>query len=271
MPIASVTTPTSFHSARSQFNAGAVSGAYSGQASEKFGQSTVIDFDPGTGTYKLTNRENVSVTVGNSQKLPESTADRLVFRRVDGSLQHDVVITTPTQGGVKFTYSRILGWNILNNGTRDNKFQFGVFGMTTDTVDMPKTGQGSYSIDGAIGANGFDPQTFTAYNFQPNSTGTFSVDFGAGSVQTVLRMLGINEAAPGSAAVDFGSFGGTGTLTAGGPAFSGTFTSTSGSAPIARSAFEGAFFGPAAQEMNYVFHIDTSRIDITGTVSGRKR
>ena len=239
--------------------------------SQKFGQSTVIEFNPTAGTYKLTNTEGQTVTVGSAERVAGSPTDKPTFRKVEGALQHDIVIGTPTIGGVAFSYSRIVAWNILDSSGLPfirNRFQFHVIGQQTAAADMPKTGTGSYDLTGAIGATGYDPVTFTGYNFQPNSTGTFEINFGSGSITSALRLIGVDETGrlPN---LDLGSYTGAGALTAGGPAFSGSFSG--GPSPIASSAFEGAFFGPAAAEMNYVFHIDTSRVDVGGTVSGRKR
>jgi hypothetical protein len=107
---------------------------------------------------------------------------------------------------------------------------------------------------------------------QVGGTASFNVDFGAGTINTDLALTTSNNV--------LGTFNGSGTIS--GNQFSGSFT-TSNVQNFVGGAFNGGFYGPAAQEMGYAFTIKEHNPDpfagaspaptdtlISGVVVGKK-
>ncbi|MCB5424179.1 hypothetical protein H0274_02810 [Altererythrobacter sp. CC-YST694] len=157
----------------------------------------------------------------------------------------------PQISGVPLSYTRFGTYANLNVSLfkqEINPLAAFVFGQQTAT-NMPTTGSATYNSDvyGAVFVpNGTEPSLFAVGD--GNGSATFSANFGSGTVSTLINLAGVD--ALGSAGyASFGSVSGNGTIASGGPAFSGTL-SGSGS-----GGFTGAFFGPSAVEMGYVFNV----------------
>ncbi|MGX7895694.1 transferrin-binding protein-like solute binding protein [Tsuneonella sp. HG222] len=223
---------------------------------------TKVEFlgDPG---YRIT--RNDGQTVGfNDSHIVSSAGDayHTQWRVTSGGIQNDVVLTkvgTAAPGAFALTYHVIGAWTQVNTGNpgdlRTNEF----FLFGNKTVTLP-SGSATYKLDKGIGLTGHD-RTFTAYNFQPNSTGTLTANFGAGSVATTLHLIGKDEIT--SATKDFGTFNGTATITSGAD-FAGTWGGTTG-------RWYGSFFGPNAEEVGYTTYLETPTMEAVGTVSGVKQ
>ena len=226
---------------------------------------------PATGTkveflgdagYRLTRNDGQTVSFNDSNIVSSSgDAYHTQWRVTSGGIQNDVVLTkisTAAPGAFALTYHVIGTWVQVNttNPADMRTQEFFIFGNKTQTLP---SGSATYKLDQGIGLTGHD-RTFTAYNFQPNSTGTLEAAFGSGSITTTLHLIGKDEVT--SATKDFGNFTGTGSITSGAD-FGGTFA--------AGGQFFGSFFGPNAEEVGYTMFLDTSAMEAVGTVSGVKQ
>jgi hypothetical protein len=139
--------------------------------------------------------------------------------------------------------------------------QWQVWGNRTQT--MPTSGTASYSLNGGIGANGFEASGFagSAYDFlKGESTGDLNVNFSSGAIDLLMHLVGYDYVA--AKTKDFGNFTGTGSITSG-SAYGGTFAKG--------GEFYGSFFGPQAEETALAFFIDSPEIDVTGVALGFKK
>jgi hypothetical protein len=156
---------------------------------------------------------------------------------------------TPSISGVPLLYTRFgtylkINANILNiNSSSINPIAAFVFGQPT--ASTPTSGSATYSADlfGAVALlNGQDTQLYTLGD--GHGSATFSANFATDSVTTLISLDADGR--------DFGDLNGTGSIMSGGPAFSGNLTGA------ASGGFTGAFFGPSAVEMGYVFNAQGS-------------
>lgn len=190
-----------------------------------------------------------------SELSPDSTSELALYTRgtiPTTSLPSEVfALQVPSLNGVPLSYTRFgtytkINVNIFNIGNSSiNPLAAFVFGQPTDSGSMPVSGSASYNADlyGAVVIpDGLDTQFFTLGG--GHGSATFNADFAGGLVNTL-----INLDADGR---NFGSLTGNGSIASGGPAFNGSLTG-SGS-----GSFTGAFFGPGAIEMGYVFQAEGS-------------
>ncbi len=178
-----------------------------------------------------------------------------------------------------------------------------VFGEATDVSKVPKTGSASFSgnmIASMVNNPTFDTTGDSTYFQWLNGTANVAVNFGTGSVTTTLagttlapmydpRTLktptdtsgytfdtvtipaGAAFAASSTGRIDLVGTGGfTGTFTSAGFTSGGTTTPVD----IVGSSLDGAFYGPAAQELGATFRIvggiPDQRVDIVGSFTGKK-
>ncbi|KHK92238.1 hypothetical protein LK12_05135 [Novosphingobium malaysiense] len=235
-------------------------GSPSTSSSNKFGEGVTLDYQAGTDTYTLTSPAGLEVTI-NPSDIDEthSTANQTVYNHNSGGVFDGVVLFRPQINGVTMSYTVLASWTHIENNTQTINLAVG--GVPTLASDVPTTGTATY--DAFIGGGGTSDGT--AYSLNGHSTGTFSIDFGAGTVDTSLTLAGLLNGDTTSTPVDFGTFTGTGMLDAGGPGFSGTFADTTD------SAFSGALFGPQGAEMAYGWYILTPSIDMRGFAIGQKK
>lgn len=169
-----------------------------------------------------------------------------------------------------------------------------VYGERTDTTAVPKTGTASFTgpmVATMVFNPMFDTDPSAPTYFQwIDGRSTTSVDFGAGTVKldltgnvlapqfdaytskAVTLQQGATFAASGSGKIDLTGAGGfTGQFGSAG------FTNTDGSklsVNVAGSSIDGAFFGPAADEVGGGFRIvggtPDQRVDILGAFTGKK-
>ena len=219
---------------------------------------TRVEYD-GAGGYTLTRNDGQTVSFDDDD-IVDDRVSATQYRVTVNGIQNDIALSkidSAEQGYLTLTYHVVGAWtqvNTVNPGdVRTNEFI--IFGNKTQSLP---TGSATYNLDRGIGLTGTD-RTFTAFNFLPNSTGSLSVDFGAGSLSTILNLIGTDET--NQSTKNFGTFNGTGNITSGAD-FEGTFGSD--------GAFYGSFFGPAAEEVGYVVAIDSPGLQASGTVSGTK-
>ncbi|MXO66076.1 transferrin-binding protein-like solute binding protein [Altericroceibacterium endophyticum] len=269
-----VTSDRAFETATSSFAVRPPSTLYGDQYAEPFGEGTTIDYDAGADSYTYTRSDGLSVTVTpddideDGQLEGEggifgSTGGGTAYVVEDGTITHTIAMVPPGDyGDLSFSYMTVSLWNVNDSSDNSNEVEWQVWGLQTET--MPTSGTATYSLDGAIGANGFDASAGivgAAYDFlNGDSTGELSVDFGSGDISTMLHLIGYDHVAEESR--DFGEFSGSGEITSGAQ-YGGTFA--------AGGEFYGAFFGPEAQETAFSFYIDTSDLDVTGIAMGFKK
>ena len=187
-------------------------------------------------------------------------ADSISFSKLENNVSTFAAIWTPMVGGVPLSYVRGGLAGKVDLAALSGTSYAAVFGVPTQSGDMPKSGSASYS--GKVQGVMVDTGSGFIYRFTPSSTVTLTSDFSAGSVSTQLTLVG-DSGATGATPVNFGNFSGTGTIAASGPGFSGSFSSVNG-------AFEGAFFGPKAAEMGYAFNFDGASYRAVGVAAGKK-
>jgi hypothetical protein len=238
------------------------------QGVEGRGSRVTVSYDAVAGTYTLRD-EAASVSFQASDRTASSNFIDTYVKQAGGVTDELKVygnLRNGTSGApVALSYVTYGTWThkiVPGDQTRNTVI---VVGFPTPVADMPRTGSASYqtTVSGTMLRYAYAPSTLTDIT----GTATFNADFGANSVSTLLTLptAGIFS---GSAPIADNQF-------------SGAFTS---STPMFQSgAFAGGFFGPAAQEMGYAFHITKYDPDpyagaafspmytyITGAVVGRK-
>lgn len=163
-------------------------------------------------------------------------------------------ISVPRIDGVPLTYLRyafFFGDSPVSVGKSVTETFF--FGLPT--ANMPTAGSASYEmgLNGTLNGNGNN------YALIYESSGTLGVDFASGDITTMLHFIGTDSS--DDSIFDFGIVNGSGSITAGGPGFSGSFDTGT-------SWLEGAFFGPNADEVGYQFFIDAPTFEASGYAWG---
>lgn len=216
-------------------------------SSQKFGSGVVIAYNAANDSFTLTAPDGTVDTFSSTTGSPPPgfvpPPNTVVLFGNSGLFS----VTTPVVNGVALSYTAMGSWNHIQSGIQS--VYFAVSGVPTISSDMPKSGTATYQT--AVGGTVFTGPG-VIYSLQNNSTASFSANFGAGTVATTLNLSGggLNQQP-----VDFGSYSGTGTITSGGPGFSGTLASVTGNPISATGEFSGAFFGPQATEMGYAWYL----------------
>jgi len=236
----------------------ASSSGISGQTLVPFGNAVTVNYDVNSGTYTINAPGGITGSFSPANADPLGTGGNVqAYVKNTATGQQRLRVTQPSVGGVPLSYM-MLG-TFLDGSAGVSRSWSVVGGMPTLATDMPKTGSATYTTEGGgvVLSSGVQHNTTTA------STASFSANFGTGALSTSVKLV----AAPanGGAAVDFGTFNGTGTITSGTSAFTGAFTGTTG------PGFAGAFFGPQATEMGYTFNFKTDTIEAFGGVVGKKQ
>lgn len=217
-------------------------------SSQKFGSGVVIAYNAANDSFTLTAPDGTVDTFSSATSSPPPgfvpPPNTVVFFGNSGIFS----VVTPVVNGVPLSYTAIGSWNHFQGGFQS--VYFAVSGVPTISSDMPKSGTATYQT--AVGGTVYTGPNIV-YSLQNSSTATFSANFGAGTVATTLNLsgTGLNGQLP----TDFGSYSGTGTITSGGPGFSGTLASVTGNPISATGEFSGAFFGPQATEMGYAWYL----------------
>jgi hypothetical protein len=154
-----------------------------------------------------------------------------------------------------------------NTGTLQNVAPF-VFGYETPQTAMPTSGTAAFSGQaGSVNATIYKPVNGEIQEAYASGTPSISVNFGSGSVSgsfTQMRMsnsqLPWNDVSvAGNIAMGTNKFSGTTAATSA----PGTLMSLSGSAT---GSINGAFYGPAAQNLGAVWSLSDSTGSALGTV-----
>jgi len=168
----------------------------------------------------------------------------------------------PNVQGVSLSYMR---YGLIEDGRQRSMnpnapFAFSFFfGLPTATSAMPKSGTATYNtaLEGGI---------ISDSQYAMNGASQFSANFSAGTLTTQIEAKG-QGLLDASKLINLGTFGGTGNIAGGGPKFSGTFSDGG----VTYGNFDGAFFGPDAQEMGYHFVIEKDGARAIGNVAGARR
>jgi hypothetical protein len=232
-----------------------------GYSSQKYGSGVVIAYTASSDSFTLTAPDGTTDTFSSTAPPPPGFSPPPNTVVLFGSLS-TFSITAPVVNGVALSYTAIGNWNRIQNGVQT--LYFAVSGVPTIVSDMPRSGTATYQT--SVGGTAFALGGSTPRSLQANSTATFSANFGAGTVATTLNLVGAGLNQP---PVDFGSYSGTGTITSGGPGFSGTLASAASNPISATGEFSGAFFGPQASEMGFGWYL-TGGIGAQGIITGTK-
>lgn len=250
-----LTTTTTFNSADVHWQAS--SSGVTGQGADAFGNTLTVTFDPTTESYTINAPGPITATFSNADTDPLGTGGNVhSYVKTTSTGQQRLRVTLPTVGGVPLSYT--LFGTFLDGSGGISRSWTAVGGAPTLASDMPKTGSATYSAETSANVVGGG----TVYTTTAASTATFGVNFQSGAITTSIHLIG----APGgsSTTTDFGTFDGTGTISASGPGFTGSFAGTTG------PGFTGAFFGPQAGEMGYVYNFVSGTFEYFGGTAGKK-
>lgn len=213
----------------------------SNRAADAFGAGLVFAYNAASDTFTVTPPGGATASFDSTTYQPtQSTLTSRVFVRGSGATQQTLRLSRPTVGGVTLSYLETASF--LDGTTATTWTAVG--GVPTQANDVPRSGTATYSAEtgATVLANSLQ------YNALPGagSSATFSANFGASTVATSVHLVGMPTTA--ASPVDFGTFTGTGTISATGPGFTGSFANTTG------AGFSGAFFGPQAAEAAYAYN-----------------
>ena len=271
---------TSIEAATSFFAVRPPQTIYGEQDAEAFGEGTQIDYNAGADSYTFTRSDGLTVTVtpddidedgqfeGEGGLFGSCSESCTAYVVENGDITHTVAIAVPQsdeEGGLFFQHLAVSLWNVQDTSGQvpENELQWQIWGNQTQS--MPTSGTATYSLDGGIGANGFDPDAGpmnagAAYDFlNGESTGELGIDFASGAIEIMMNLIGFDYVAEESR--DFGDFAASGAITSGAQ-YEGTFD--------AGGEFYGAFFGPDADETGFTFFIDSSDVKVTGVAIGTR-
>ncbi len=253
--IADLTATTTFQTAAVHWQASAT--GIAGQGADAFGNTLTVTFDPAAGSYVINAPGPITGSFGPADTDPLGTSGNVhAYVKNTPTGQQRLRVTLPTVGGVPLNY--LIFGTFLDGSGGVSRSWTAVGGSPTVASDMPKTGTATYTAE--TSANVLSGGT--VYTTTSASTASFSANFGTGAITTTLHLFGAPSGS--STATDFGTFSGTGTIAAGNPGFTGTFTGTTG------AGFAGAFFGPQAAEMGYVYNFSNGTIEVFGGTAGKK-
>lgn len=218
-----------------------------------------ISYDAAAQSYTV--REGgTSATYGPTNRPASTSAVITTYQRGSGTNTDSLVLFRAGAGNttLALTYASYGAWQRLaqSGSGVDVRQNFFVYGVPTAASYMPRTGSATYqtTIDGFVIAPGA--------SYALGGTGSFSADFGAGTVATSLTLNGTNVANGGS--ISLGSPTGSGAIS--GSSFGGSFSNL----PAGRSGgFNGQFFGPGATEMGAVFTL-SGDIAGNGAIVGKR-
>lgn len=229
---------------------------FSNGSGNAFGSGVTISYNAAADAYTVTAPGgSPSQTFGPADFQPQNPATSVRYVKADGTTTETLTLSPSPQ----LSYALFGSWVQVTGPTATVRLAVG--GSPTLAADVPKTGSATFTIPGFGGsanANG------AVYSLAGNTTGTFSANFGAGTVATTINLGGTQGG--GSPVTNLGSFTGTGTITSGGPGFAGTLTGAS-----ANGIFNGAFFGPQAAEMAYSFYLNGANFSAVGQGGGVKQ
>lgn len=207
------------------------------------GSRVAVSYDAGAGTYTVRD-EAASVTFQASERT--STSGYVdVYTKAAGGISDQLKVYGNLRSGgsaasapVALSYVTYGAWTHTEASSDRTRNTVIIAGFPTPAADMPRSGSASYQTT-VTGTKLEFGMGVISQLIDLAGTATFTADFGASSVNTLLTLP------------EAGAFSGTAPIA--GNQFSGTFTSTTPN--FNSGAFAGGFFGPGAQEMGYAYHI----------------
>jgi hypothetical protein len=220
-----------------------------------------VAYTASTDSYLLTAPDGTTANFTPADFKPNQSAPIVpnvaIYQQSNGSNFDSLRLAVPTVNGVALSYVTTGNWNHQVSGNATTYLAIG--GAPTVASDLPRSGTANYSVSvgGTVivpnGTGGITPNPLTG-----PATGTFSANFATGGITNSLHLVS-------TTGTDFGTFSGTGTITSGSSAFTGTFAGTS------TSTFAGSFYGPQAAEMGMSYFIGTPTFNSVGVVTGIKQ
>lgn len=237
-----------------------------------------IAHDPASATYTISRRlfqdDDATITLGQVDVVA-ATAAYTDYAQTSDDRTHRVRLFNPGAGNdvLKLSYLSWGAWfeerpgitSLLVDGTAD----FFLFGQKTRPQDLPATGTASYNthLNGAAFVGGAE--------YRLGGSATVVADFRAMELSTAMALTGelVDTGFAAPATLDLGSFTGTGIVgfagTGGAPDSTfvrGTLASSGGQ----RFAgdFIGAFYGPGAAEIGFVFDMQRPNDICSSTTCG---
>ncbi len=252
--------------------------AFSNGASNTHGSGVTVAYTANSDSYTVTAPGGATQTFGPAELQTPGipTPDSLQYVKVNGTTRDHLTLIVPsTTGGVPLSYTVVGGWGTTDTSNNTGTFRIAVGGAPTVASDMPKSGSASYTV----GVGGTAVVAFVGlgsgavYNLTGNSSGTFSANFASGAITTQLNLIGAplfltSPFQPTTS--NFGTYAGSGSLTSGGPGFSGTLSGTFNGAP-SPGIFAGLFLGPQAVEVGFGYMLSGTGFSAAGAVVGIKQ
>jgi hypothetical protein len=208
--------------------------------------STVV-YDPATDTYTV--RDTGSLTTKSSFGPADvdagaSDATFTVYSKNGGTETFRLWNQSPSNPLIALTYVDYGQWRRTStaNGVTSVNDTYLVFGQKTPRSSVPTTGGATYNtvLDGTF--------VNKTQNYAVSGSGTFTADFLNGTISYSDAATGIGER--DSAAINFGTLTGSGSIARGDFKGTGTTDAEGYSMDVA-----GSFYGPSAEEVGGIFHL----------------
>lgn len=223
------------------------------------GSAVTVSYDAQRDRYSISVREagvTGNETFGAAEHdLDESNADVDVYSRETGDESQLFLLFKPGNPAKGLTYVAYGAWQKLNSASGvDFATTYFIFGVRTETADMPTTGTASYSaIVEGVWTDSLAFHTLAG-------TADLTADFGGGTVDGRFDLIGHGvsgnvrpfDILTGSASISGNTFSGT---------LAGETRSFSGD-------WGGGFFGPGAQEIGGTFNVTNGNEHATGAFVG---
>lgn len=221
-----------------------------------------VAYDASARSYTVTSGSRSQTFLPADRDAATSTAQLATFKRVSGNKTDTLALTTAgTSGAFTYQYVGAGYWQHTEeradavSGTMDAF----TYGIRTPDAAMPRTGYGNYAIDllAVRAGNPIAPIESLA------GSGGLQVDFAGG--QLLWSGSGVTAFPSGGSGPM--TFSGSGAITAGSAAFTGTMKIDNASGPLS-----GRFFGPAAEEIGATFVATAGTIGArtVGSITGRR-
>lgn len=260
--IADITGNRTFQTGGVTYNASA--SGFTNGASLAFGSGVTVAYNAAAESYTVTAPGGATQTFGPTELQPVNpqAPTSVTYVKTVGTTRDQLTLIAPG-GSVPLSYTVFGTWGTINTGNNNGTYRIAVGGSPTVASDMPKTGTATYAIQvGGSAVNNGVAHTLSGY-----SSGSFSANFGSGTVTTALTLAGPPSSQLGGLVTNFGTFNGTGTIASGGPGYTGTMTG----ANAVSGLFSGAFFGPQALETSFGYYLSGGNFSAVGGASGIKQ
>lgn len=252
--LADMSGDRTFQTAGVHYNS--VTGALANGTADALGSGATVSYVASTDTYNLSATGQTAsfapVDLVTAQSSP-NVANTLVYQKTSASGSDSLRLVVPVVGGVALSYTLLGNWTHNVTGVGSTSY-IAVGGAPTQAGDVPKTGTANYTVivNGSVIPTAGSPNLLNG-----TASGTFSANFGAGTVSTTLNLQGASS--------NFGTLSGSGTIASASSGFTGTFSS------VTSGGFSGSFFGPQAAEMGMGWTATTGTYTAAGSVLGVKQ